>query len=111
MSRTCPNCKLAIPFIRGVETRPADPAASSTWRYARRRFFCRSCGAQLRAVPTAIGYAVISLLVVAAISNLYILESALIGVPTLIAGDAICFAALAICDIRWGHRFKLASAL
>jgi hypothetical protein len=74
------------------------------WQLARRRFYCRGCGVQLRAVPTAVGYAVLSILVIVALLSIFALSQGLVGLPSLMFADFAAFAVLAACEMRWGIR-------
>src|SRR4051794_630085 len=111
MSRTCPSCHTAIPYIRGVDTRRPETRNTPWWQMARRRFYCRSCGVQLRAVPTVVGYSVIILMIVAALLNFLVLNQGLINMSALALADLAAFAVLVACDIRWGHTIRLHHAL
>ena len=109
MARVCPSCRAPIPLLRGVDARPPDPAEAGSGRSARRRLYCRSCGARIRAALTVVGRAVLLLWVVAMIANLVAFVTGLLDLSGLMTMDVLIFGVLSACDIQWGRRFELVS--
>ena len=71
---------------------------------APRRLYCRSCHVQLRAIPTAVSYLVLILMVAVTVLNIVALKGDLVSLNTLLVLDVVVFLVLASCDIRWGIR-------
>jgi hypothetical protein len=63
MSRTCPNCRAAIPFptIRGLRVRYSSSPDVRWYRFSPGRIWCRSCGAELKRVPRRVGHVILGL--------------------------------------------------
>jgi uncharacterized membrane protein len=111
MSRTCPNCRAMIPYIRGVKVEPPKSSAAAWWRFARRRLYCRSCEAQLRAVSTRAGHAILLALAIVVLLSLFALATGLLSGGFVLCLDLAVCVVLVIFDVRWGHTFELEQTL